>query len=620
MAEKSKMPVKVSNFLCTLCTQKYKSQKFLDNHMESKHNPSGIVVVKEKKKKVTQKKEEVVEVINQSLGKSLANEMVNILTEVVDTVTTEKESAEEHVTETEIEVEKDAPNEVEAEVIEDVEKEAPTDDTEVDIVQNDQNVASKPNEIDTLSQIAENMAVIEQMVDGDDMFGSCDDCDYVSINDADLKGHMKQHQEETENCNICGLECDDKTMLDNHIEHDHSQKDVLKRKDDIIHKMSISLKKLAGEKKKLKQENNTNKKELEAARKEISIKSKRISILMVENSTKDEIKKVQTENIQEDAVFPCKHCNFKAKTNQQLAGHFKFEHLQCVKCKENFLTGEQLQTHIVKSHSDSVWNRKKNCDLCKRSFSNWTLYETHIKKHQCLRFTCTVCNTVFYTKADAVEHMETTHGETGEGKSYTCHMCEFNAQTEKEVDQHLDTVHLAGFETITNMENSIKDNSAENMYSCCLDCDFKAKTEAEVSQHLDKVHQLRDETSQPEIKQHETSKPKSSNVTCKNGLSCTYLMQNRCKFFHEVAAQPEEPWEEVRTKRQRQGSQTGHGGETWAQGRHGGFYRVHAVSVKWCKNGDKCHKGYRMSNGKLWNCPFRHQGLDFIQDSSARMR
>jgi hypothetical protein len=591
-------------------TLKYKSQKFLDNHMIAKHNPNGIIIVKEKKKKVVQKKDEEVEVVD----KAATNEMESILTEVVENVTCEKES-EVAPPAADKEGEKEAPKDVEKEASKEVEKEAMIeleneaaneDDNDAEV----KNLVSDQTEIDTLSQIVKNMAVIEQMVDGDDMFGSCDECEYVSINDADLNGHKRQHQEDGQHCNICGLVCDNKYVLDNHLEKEHSEEDVLKN---TINKMGISLKKMAMEKRKVKQENNILQNDLKAARKEISTKSKRISDLMVENSTKDEIKIVHAESAVKETVFPCAQCNFKAKNKQELAGHFKFEHLQCVKCKENFLAMEDLKVHMEKSHSDSVWNRKKNCELCKRSFSNWCLYETHIKKHQCLKFTCTVCTKVFYTKAEAVEHMESTHGKDEGTKIFSCHKCEFKAPTEKEVDQHLDAVHLAGFETITNMENSIKDIGSNKMYSCCLDCDFTASTEEEVSKHLDTVHKLRDENTQPS-KAPNTEKTIQTIKACKHGLSCHFLKQNQCMFYHEEAAQSEGQWEEVRPRRQGRGRAT----QNEVTERCGVSYRVHPITVKWCKDGDKCRKGYRMANGKRWSCAFRHQALDFSENSSNR--
>ena len=46
--------------------------------------------------------------------------------------------------------------------------------------------------------------------------------------------------------------------------------------------------------------------------------------------------------------------------------------------------------------------------------------------------------------------------DCGEDKEevFNCYKCEFKAKTKDTLAQHLDKVHLAGFETITNMNKS----------------------------------------------------------------------------------------------------------------------------------------------------------------------
>ena len=115
---------------------------------------------------------------------------------------------------------------------------------------------------------------------------------------------------------------------------------------------------------------------------------------MVENANKDDRseqgngkaqdceqeKDIETPPIDAQAIeFECGLCNFKSKTKNVLEGHIRFDHLKCQTCKENFFTIEKFKSHMEKSHTDSIWHKKKNCELCKRSFSNWTLYEAHIK-------------------------------------------------------------------------------------------------------------------------------------------------------------------------------------------------------------------------------------------------
>ena len=49
------------------------------------------------------------------------------------------------------------------------------------------------------------------------MFGSCDECEYISLNDADLKVHSIKHDTEDEECNLCGGIFKDIEGLYNHM-------------------------------------------------------------------------------------------------------------------------------------------------------------------------------------------------------------------------------------------------------------------------------------------------------------------------------------------------------------------------------------------------------------------
>ena len=436
---------------------------------------------------------------------------------------------------------------------------------------------SKEGQTETISQMCQNMRDMAEIIDHpSQMYGSCDKCEYVSSDGKDLKDHMDRAHISTENI---------------------SEKDVT------IKKMGSMLKKASIEKRSLRAQ-------LKASQKENAIKTKRISMLMVENANKDDQSKHKEhereneipENDAQAIEFECGLCNFKSKTKIGLEGHIKFEHLKCQMCKENFFTIEKFQSHMKKSHTDSIWHKKKNCELCKRSFSNWTLYEAHIKKHQCIRITCTNCQETFVTKTIAVEHNKSCVKENA--RWFRCHKCEFKAQAEYQVIKHLDEVHLEGFETITNMENSIKETEA---IIKCIICDFEAPTEQEVAKHIDAVH----------LDQEETEPTQYSNKTCKNGISCRFLKQNRCLFYHKEAAQSDGQWEEVRHRRQGR-SRASQNEEVSVTGRGGASYRVHPITVKWCKDGDKCRKAYRMANGKRWSCAFRHQALDFGQNSTTR--
>ena len=456
-----------------------------------------------------------------------------------------------------------------------------------------------------ISEVCETMAAIAEMVDNpSQMFGSCNDCEYISLNDTDLKTHRRKHIEYFEECTLCGGAFHSIEGLSKHIETDHTVLEALRSKEVTVKKLLDTMRKAAKEKKSMKSDNTKLEQELIASRKENDVKTKQIAKLMVDISTKEELLKVQNTTtkskekikISETPIeFVCNHCNYIGKNKQEVDGHFKFEHLKCLKCQENFMTVGQLKGHMAKEHADSIWHKKKNCELCKKSFSNWTLYEVHIKKHQCLRFTCTVCKAEFTTKAAGLEHKI----ECDKEKTFSCHECNFKAPVESDISKHLDEVHLAGFETITNMENSIKGKTTDDTCFCPL-CDFKAQTEEAVIKHLEETHELKDTTNEPKTNK---SVNKSSNITCKNGESCRFLKENRCHYYHKVAAQPEEPWKEVVSRRKRFEKQ---------QGQTSGVLRpsVGLSGVKNCRDWDKCDRGRR--------CKFQHYEKNFSSGPPKR--
>ena len=538
-------PVKSGHIFCTKCPMEFTRQGWFNKHMKNVHTVSNNKVNKVVEKDTTNSEEELV------------------TTEISDTV------------------------EVEVEATESVEitPMAIFDDSDAEI-----------------SEICETMAAIADIVDNpSQMFGSCNDCDYISLNDTDLKAHRRKHIEYFDECTLCGGAFHSIEELSQHIETDHTVVEALRSKELTIKKLLENMRKAAKEKKSMKAHNTKLEEELIASRKDNDVKTKQIAQFMVDISTKEELLKVQNTTKEKRKVsetpieYACNQCNYVGKTKQEVDEHFKFDHLKCQKCKENFMTLDQFKGHMEKKHKDSIWHKKKNCELCKKSFSNWTLYKVHIKKHQCLRFTCTVCKAEFTTKAAGLEHKI----KCDKDKTFSCHECNFKAQTESDISKHLDEVHLAGFETITNMENSINGNESDDKCFCPL-CDFKAQTEEAVVKHLEDVHELKDITNES---QSNKSIKRSPNIVCKNGVSCRFLKENRCHYYHEVAAQHEGPWVEVQSRRKRQERhQSQATGVSTPSGR--------LSDVKNCRDWDKCDRG-------RW-CKFQHYKKNFSLGTSNR--
>ena len=148
-----------------------------------------------------------------------------------------------------------------------------------------------------------------------------------------------------------------------------------------------------------------------------------------------------------------------------------------------------------------------------------------------------------------MRHMKNDHTEKNSRNktvNFQCMECEQKADTEDVLVKHLAYVH--------NLHDITEQRKHEgNQFNCAL-CDHIEDSEQELVNHLEISHKLVDvssktKTNQTSLNQRRTN---SSLIKCENGQSCWYLRENRCRYYHEEAAQPEEVWEEVRSRHSRQ--------------------------------------------------------------------
>ena len=84
------------------------------------------------------------------------------------------------------------------------------------------------------------------------------------------------------------------------------------------------------------------------------------------------------------------------------------------------------------------------------------------------------------------------------------------------------------------------------------------------------------------------------NCQCRHGMSCRFLRDNRCNFYHAVSEQPQasennEQWQQVNNNRR--------------QNRYNPQSRSSSTGVNWCRFVNRCNKGRF--------CSYRHYELDF---------
>ena len=184
-------------------------------------------------------------------------------------------------------------------------------------------------------------------------------------------------------------------------------------------------------------------------------------------------------------------------------------------------------------------------------------------------------------------------------------------------------------------DNHNKDGSNENIKNVkCPLCDYSGDTDEQVIKHLEEVHELVDDPKPRKInkpcryfKQNRCFKGVECKFThqennenkikhaenndksnmCKNGLKCTFLKQNRCDFYHEIAAQPRKKMSNNKSHNEVSDPRTH---STNAQQSN-----VSLTQVKLCRDGNKCDRSR--------SCRYRHYNpdhykVDFIQRSSNK--
>ena len=349
---------------------------------------------------------------------------------------------------------------------------------------------------------------------------------------------------------------------------------------------------------------------------------------MPDSTNQEKQNETQKEKCETTSI-KCGRCRFVAKSTLELRGHAKFVHLTCKFCNKFCNNLIIMDEHMKTNHPREY---RPVCEPCKMLFPNANTLEAHKKKKHTKNYSCQVCKDRFEHKSELMKHMKHVHTEkTNEHKkkeyNFGCIICDFRESTEDQISKHMAEVH--------NIEDAKKDNDLE-CFNCPL-CEYNADSEELVIKHLEDVHKLVDEPKPRKINKpcryykqnrcfkgedckfthektfentYETKDNHNEHIKCKHGLNCTYLKQNRCSFYHEIAAQPR------KESNLRQPTQGGRADPRPPSG-HDQQSNVSLRQVKLCRDGNKCDKSRA--------CRYRHYNpdhykVDFIQRNSNQRK
>jgi len=172
----------------------------------------------------------------------------------------------------------------------------------------------------------------------------------------------------------------------------------------------------------------------------------------------DHFKTEHPHHLPYDCPWP--NCNKMFKKKQLQTEHITLHRVQdgdisddmlhtCEECSKVFYTKKKYQLHLKIQHDGKglnipEWNKKPrrfSCTICSKSFSNKSLLQGHIRKHEnnpC--FMCDHCGKAFYRKDRLAVHTRAVH--LGE-KKFQCEVCYKKFMDNYKLRRHMKT-HVSG--------------------------------------------------------------------------------------------------------------------------------------------------------------------------------
>ena len=187
------------------------------------------------------------------------------------------------------------------------------------------------------------------------------------------------------------------------------------------------------------------------------------------------------------------------------------------------------------------------CSECDWTSPNIHQLPGHMLKHAG-QYICPKCNDKHKTKNELNEHMKCTHKVEKDISYVKCGMCDKNFISEHSLKQHTNIKHINDRNIPVGHPLRAQKNNQETLNIKCTKCDKNFATGNQVDEHM-KLHEKDFERTSSDkicryfrkgycakgelcVFKHIKIQLLSPPPMCNRGQDCTFLKQNRCKFFH----------------------------------------------------------------------------------------
>lgn len=189
--------------------------------------------------------------------------------------------------------------------------------------------------------------------------------------------------------------------------------------------------------------------------------------------------------------YVCRLCDSKHQDKKAFTKHSTQHNLgsvqpECKVCDEEFKNENQVQSHILTTHTYTLLEGGKICPVCDYlAPDGQSLYINHIRHEHSVEdifssnredSECPNCGDILSSEDGMMQHFSVKHAHNVANTAYSCKLCGKTSRQQDKVEEHIRDKHT---------ENEL--NSSYTRYSC-TECNTRKQTLPQLKTHYEDKH------------------------------------------------------------------------------------------------------------------------------------